>query len=115
MASPFLAQPNQPLSPFFPHAFPIPAQMPAERPGPPAEVPAKWTSEEHSKFLRALEDMVNDSSDGNDWQAIAQAVGRTEADVKRHAQHYFLKLEHERSIPEEFIVQVLRISECPCR
>lgn len=112
MASPFLAQPNQPLSPFFPHAFPLPAQLPADRPGPSAEIPAKWTSEEHSKFLRALEDLVSDAPDGSDWQAIAQAVGRTEADVKRHAQHYFLKLEHERSIPEELIIQVVL---CACQ
>jgi SHAQKYF class myb-like DNA-binding protein len=59
---------------------------------------------QHGKFLRALEEFVNASS-GNDWAAIAQAVGRSEADVKRHAQHYFLKLEHERSVPEENFVQ----------
>jgi SHAQKYF class myb-like DNA-binding protein len=90
---------------FFPHAFMLVPQPPAERPAGTAELPAKWTSEEHSKFLKALEEVV-DSSDGSDWQAIAQAVGRPEADVKRHAQHYFLKLEHERSIPEDSIVQV---------
>jgi len=60
---------------------------------------------QHAKFLRALEDLVN-LSNGNDWAAIAQAVGRSEADVKRHAQHYFLKLEHERSVPEENYVPV---------
>lgn len=106
MATPTVAA-QQPISPFFPHGFPLVSQPPAERPAASAEVPAKWTSEEHSKFLKALEDVV-DSSDGSDWQAIAQAVGRPEADVKRHAQHYFLKLEHERSIPEDSIVQVPR-------
>jgi len=65
---------------------------------------------QHGKFLRALEEIVN-ASNGNDWAAIAQAVGRSEADVKRHAQHYFLKLEHERSVPEENFVDSHSSSE----
>jgi len=109
LASPFLAQPNQPLlSSFLPHGF-LGAQQPAGRdPGAaPGEQAGRWTSEEHSKFLVALEDTVSsNSADGNAWAVIAQAVGRSESDVKRHAQQYFLKLEHERSVPEENIVSV---------
>lgn len=106
MASPFLTQ--QPLSPFFPHGIAI-GQLPAGRDlaGGDLGDRGKWTGEEHTSFLRALEEIVASTSDGNDWDAIAKAVGRPEEDVKRHAQHYFLKLEHERSVPAENILQVL--------
>lgn len=104
MASPFLTQ--QPLSPFFPHGIAI-GQLPAGRDlaGGDLGDRGKWTGEEHTSFLRALEEIVASTSDGNDWDAIAKAVGRPEEDVKRHAQHYFLKLEHERSVPAENILQ----------
>lgn len=94
------------LASFLPHGF-MGIQAPAGRV--PEDAPgAKWTHEEHSKFLRALEDTA---SGGSDWSAIAAAVGRTEADVKCHAQHYFLKLEHERSVPPANVVPVRLI--CP--
>ena len=104
MTSPFLTHQQA----FLPHGYSVGQQPALRHPAAGGDVGdrGKWTSEEHSSFLRALEEIVASTSDGNDWEAIARAVGRSEEDVKRHAQHYFLKLEHERSVPAENILQV---------
>ena len=112
---------NQTFSPFLQLGFLLGGHQPAVRDGlhddgsasaeTGGERSAKWTAEEHGKFVEVLEKISGNSSDGSEWEAIAEAVGRSEADVKRHAQHYFLKLEHERSVPAENFVQVLRPSQ----
>mmetsp|Transcript_24773 Transcript_24773/g.38901 ORF Transcript_24773/g.38901 Transcript_24773/m.38901 type:complete len:137 (+) Transcript_24773:93-503(+) len=58
--------------PAFPlHQQPIKVDPPAE---------TRWSSDEHSAFLRALEEYGMGGS-GNEWGLIAKAVGKTEAQV----------------------------------
>ncbi|KAJ1467352.1 hypothetical protein T484DRAFT_2370005 [Baffinella frigidus] len=82
-------------------AFPLALQQPAVRDiqmGNSGENSGtRWSKEEHAQFVTALEE-YGVGSTGNEWNLMAQAVGKTEADVKIHAQQYFLKLERERQV-----------------
>eukprot|EP00960_Hanusia_phi_P075324 768405-Hanusia_phi.AAC.6 len=55
------------------------------------------------KFLKALDELDFNIS-GNEWEKIAKEVGKSESEVKVHAQQYFLKLERERRIPTENVL-----------
>jgi len=83
-------------------------QDPSAQDGAPLEAQRqqpRWTHNEHSAFIKALEEFGTGSA-GNEWELIARAVGgKTENDVKMHARQYFLKLERERQIPAENMVQ----------
>lgn len=89
-------------------AFPLALQQPAVRDiqmGNSGENSGtRWSKEEHAQFVTALEE-YGVGSTGNEWNLMAQAVGKTEADVKIHAQQYFLKLERERQVPAENMLQ----------
>ena len=51
-----------------------------------------WSKAEHDSFLQALQEH------GKNWKLIAKTVGtRTVAQVRSHAQKYFLKLERQRN------------------
>jgi len=64
----------------------------------------RWSKDEHARFVAALEEHGT-SATGNELTLIAQAVGKSEADVKIHAQQYFLKLEREREVPAENVLK----------
>jgi len=50
----------------------------------------RWTKEEHTRFVDAI------NVHGKNWKKVEEAVGsRTGAQIRSHAQKYFLKLEKE--------------------
>ena len=52
-----------------------------------------WSSDEHSRFLEALEKFGNGNT-GEEWQLMAKHVGtRTHNEIKLHAHKYFLRLQ----------------------
>ena len=57
-------------------------------------IPQAWTTEEHDRFVTALEE-YGCSKDGRGWEFITADVGngRTLAEVWRHAEKYLLKLQ----------------------
>jgi len=50
----------------------------------------RWTKEEHNRFVEAIQ------LHGKNWKKVEEAVGsRTGAQIRSHAQKYFLKIEKE--------------------
>lgn len=54
-----------------------------------------FDADEHDRFVAALEEYGHQSS-GQEWKMIAQAVRRSELEVKLHAQTYLLNLQKEK-------------------
>ncbi len=55
----------------------------------------RWTDEEHSKFIEALQLY------GKEWKKVQEHVGtRTSTQARSHAQKYFFKMEKKAASPE---------------
>ncbi len=80
---------NFPTSPIKPLVAPAPSPAPVESKAAPRKTKpksrtGKWTSEEHRKFLEAME------AYGNSWDLVKEHIGtRTAAQIRSHAQKYY--------------------------
>jgi len=65
----------------------------------------RWNKDEHSRFIRALEEY------GKNWKEIEKHVGtRTTAQIRSHAQKYFLK-EQKKHKPAQTKLYTLATSK----
>jgi len=56
----------------------------------------RWTKEEHHRFVEAIQ------AHGKNWKKVEESVGtRSGAQIRSHAQKYFLKLEKETKVNQK--------------